>query len=651
MKRLQLPLLAKLVLALVLMGALPLGITLLQLRTQGDVLLDQVQRTHIVASGAAAERAAATVAGLRTLAETLAGHPAVVADAKSTAAQQLLRGTLQARSEVGAVGVYNDAGEAVILARRPGLEGDLPEVDGLSETLLSLLRGESGRPWLRLRQVLNGAEGHVVLLAQADGLAAAVGNQRLDTEATLVLAGRAEGVLLGGAPSDLELFPEELLEQAWSDKMASGARRYERRDADGGQGDLVTAFAQVEGTPWAVLSRQPAQAAQAAEERMRTVTWQAAALALGLTVLLAAGGFFTVVAPIRRLAAAQAKLVGGRVGGGSEIAQLESSFKLLQKRIRDSEDLGEIFLGRYQVTDLVGSGAMGSVFRGWDDKLRRPVALKTVHLDAETVDHGKLLAGLRDEAAITARIHQPNIVTVYDIEEQGTSAFIAMEFVDGVNLQKLLHVRRRLSEGEAIAIGAGVARGLAAAHAAGLVHHDVKPANILLGHDSSIKLTDFGVSQLISAATHARDTICGTPGYLAPECFEGGEYTPSSDLWAFGVVLYECIVGYNPFRGRQLRLSVARTMTVEPEPLAENHPSVPQSFSDLVVSLLEKDPEKRPNDAQRIAEQLEALAEDHGFTWRAELADVKTGSPPKRPKLDRDLGSSAPTQLVTIKDR
>jgi eukaryotic-like serine/threonine-protein kinase len=377
-------------------------------------------------------------------------------------------------------------------------------------------------------------------------------------------------------------------------------------------------------------------------------------LALVMTLALSAAGFWTVIRPLRRLSEAQMALAGEPTGqrAGSEIQQLEASFDLLRQRIRDSQELGQIFLGRYQVVGLIGSGAMGSVFRGWDDKLQRNVALKTVHLDTQEVDRQKLLDNLRNEAAVAARIHQANIVTVYDIEDRGSTAFIAMEYVEGINLQHLLQKRRYLPPREAILIGAEIARGLATAHDHFLVHHDVKPANILLGLDGAIKLTDFGVSQSLTSASQNKDVICGTPGYLAPECFGGEDYTPASDLWALGAVLWEMVAGSHPFRSRNLHGTVSRTLTFEPANLAELVPGTPEDFSALVQSLLEKDPDRRPADAHDVAEQLEAMVRKQGLVWVADFDDALPKEAAEKAGADgKQIFEAAPTQLVSRSTR
>ncbi|MEM7357324.1 MAG: response regulator, partial [Acidobacteriota bacterium] len=162
---------------------------------------------------------------------------------------------------------------------------------------------------------------------------------------------------------------------------------------------------------------------------------------------------------------------------------------------------GEVTLmGRYQVLEVIGQGAMGVVYRGWDPRLRRPVALKTLRFDHPGEQDRKLnISRLLAEAITVARFSDPNIVAVYDVGEGPDSAFIAMELVDGASLDSVLSRQAKLPVDQVIALGIAISRGLAAAHAQGVVHRDVKPGNVLLGRDRSIKVTDFGVALMMSS--------------------------------------------------------------------------------------------------------------------------------------------------------
>lgn len=656
-KLLHLPLLARLVLALVLVGVVPTGVGLYQLRTQKDTLLEQVQRTHIVAATSSAARVDAVLRPWLDLAQTLAAHPTLTSAPKSPESQSLLAGLLETRPEIAVLGLFDGEGVNVLMARRKGMAQELPEeqvsgASGADESTdagprTELIRGMESN-WLRtvvdLRTADDDVPGRLVLVTSAEALEPAVQATELGNQAFLVLARRQGGVLVGGADA-LASFPLQAVEAAASGKVSSGCSVY--RDEQSGDGqDLVVAHAAVLGAPWFVMSRQPATVAEEAKLRLERAAWLSGLMAVALTLVLAAVAWSTVIRPIRRLADAQRKLVGTD-GTGSEIADLEQTFELLRQRIHEKEDLGQVFIGRYQVTDLVGSGAMGSVFRGWDEKLRRPVALKTVHIDAEAVDQRKLLQNLRDEAAITARIHQPNIVTVYDIEEQGSVAFLAMEYVEGADLQTLLDRRVALEVHEVIPLAAHIARGLSVAHEHGLVHHDIKPGNILLGSQGEVKLTDFGVSQLISASTKIKDVICGTPGYLAPECFEGGEYGPEADLWAFGVVLYQCLTGRQPFRGRDLRATVSQTMRYEPDRLDLLFPGIEPDFAELVHQLMDKEPDARPESAAVVSKMLDELTHVLGLQWKPDPSELtQRERPRKRTTIQEGATQLFSTQIV-----
>ncbi|MEM9555116.1 MAG: protein kinase [Acidobacteriota bacterium] len=629
-------LLARLVLALLLVGLLPLGVTWLQLQHQQDALVEQVQRTHSVAAATAAARAATVASRATELADSLAAHPAL-ADPASTAAQELLRGSLQARDDVLAVGLFGAVGETLVQARREPVDAAFASILAADDDLLVLDRpstaGSSSGHLLATRRGL--AQGRTLaLVTTGNELADVLEPIQLGEEAHALLVSDSLEVLAAGSAADtgtdaqrLAGLPTDLLEQARSGRVGSGVRVV--RGAEGSAQDLVVAFARVDEAPWFVLSTQPPRVAEVARARFLAAGQQAALLAGALTAVLALLAWLTVVQPLQRLAAAQRELVGEVEG--DEIHQLERSFALLRQRVHEQNDLGEVFLGRYQVAGLVGSGAMGSVFRGWDDKLARPVALKTIHLDAAAIDAGRLADSLRQEAAMTARMSQPNIVTIYDIEEQGNSAFIAMELVDGINLRSLLRARHRLHPDQAAPLLLELARGLATAHKHDLVHHDVKPANVLLGRDGAVKLTDFGISQTISSATRSEQVICGTPGYIAPEVLEGGDYGPAADLWALGVIGYECIVGENPFRGPDLAATVMRTMTLGPPNPLRTVPETEERLARLLQQMMALEPGERPSSSDLVVEALDTLCAERSLRWRAELDIELQGEAPSPP--------------------
>lgn len=606
------PLLLTVVATLTVTALVPLAIAFLQLRTNADALLEQVQRTHMVAASSSAARVEAYLGFFDTLTEGVASNPAVARDPKSPAVTALLSGILQANGQVAAVGLYSDSAEKVVLIQRTDLKVEIAEVHLPDDPRpVALVPGKS-RSWLRLRRDLP-EQGFLITIADPEPFDAMMQSAEMGRESQQILASRQGDILAGARGASLDSFPPAIVERAKSGKIGAESGRYANLQGE----DSIVGFSPVANAPWFVLSRQSAQVAEVAAQRMRRASRQAAAVGVLLTLLLSSAAYVTLIRPLRRLIEAQRHLVGDdALGGGSEIRQLEEAFKILQERVQNSEDLGEVFLGRYKVNEMVGSGAMGSVFRAWDPKLRRDVALKTVRVSAEDFDREKLVRSLLEEASISARFHHPNIVTTYDVADAGKTAYIAMEFVQGISLDAYLWDRVTLTPAEAIPIGLAIARALEVAHASDLVHHDVKPGNILLGFDTSIKVTDFGISQLISSAAIAEDVVCGTPGYLAPEALQGEGYGPSSDLFALGIIFYEALTGKHPFFGRNLRQTVINTIVEEQDPLGDIRSDLPAELITLVDELLAKDPKDRPADASQVVQRLEALQAKLGIQWQ-----------------------------------
>lgn len=229
---------------------------------------------------------------------------------------------------------------------------------------------------------------------------------------------------------------------------------------------------------------------------------------------------------------------------------------------------------------------------------------------------------LLQEAVTVARFSHPKIVMVYDVRETPELAFIAMEYVDGINLADYLDDRRKLVVEGVAALGIGIAAGLGAAHEHQIVHRDVKPGNVLLGLDGSIKVTDFGVAYLVSSLVREDGKLFGTPGFMAPEALLYEGYSGVSDLFSLGVILYQCLTGQRPFGGRTLHQRMMSTVTDEVVPLREILPEIPPAMEELILGLLERDREKRIGSAQEVVQRLSGL----GLAdrpWRPDLRQVK----------------------------
>lgn len=282
----------------------------------------------------------------------------------------------------------------------------------------------------------------------------------------------------------------------------------------------------------------------------------------------------------------------------------------LERTLNSRKVVGQVFLGRYHALEVIGEGAMGLVFRGWDPRLKRPVALKTLRLDRILDDKHRheRASQLLNEAVTVARFSHPNIVAVYDVESSPDLTFLALELVEGASLATYLDTLGPLSVENTLTLALGVARALMAAHRNGVVHHDVKPGNVLLGSDGSVKVTDFGVAQVVSSLVEGEGRVFGTAGYLPPEALAGHGYDERGDLFAFGTVVYECLSGLQAFGAGSVHQRVRRTMLENPHPIADLCPHVPGELSELLDRLLEKDPKDRPASADDLVAELESIA-------------------------------------------
>jgi hypothetical protein len=264
---------------------------------------------------------------------------------------------------------------------------------------------------------------------------------------------------------------------------------------------------------------------------------------------------------------------------------------------------GMVLGGRYELAKQIGSGGYCEVWRATDTVFSRPLAVKLLYPGyAAKAD---VLARFRAEARHAGALSHPNITRVYDHREpaDGQPPYVVMELVDGPSLEDVL-ARGPLDARRTMDIIAQAAAGLQAAHAAGLIHRDIKPANLLLARGGTVKITDFGIAHAVgSAAVTPSGEIMGTPGYHAPEQVAGEQVTPASDLYALGVVAYECLVGAPPFAGSAVEMAVAH----RDRPLPLLPPPVPADVSAFVAELTAKDPARRPGSAAEVARRAGQL--------------------------------------------
>ncbi|HXA19965.1 MAG TPA: serine/threonine-protein kinase [Thermoanaerobaculia bacterium] len=273
----------------------------------------------------------------------------------------------------------------------------------------------------------------------------------------------------------------------------------------------------------------------------------------------------------------------------------------------------QVKLGRYEIVRELGKGAMGIVYLAKDPLIGRLVALKTIRPSAHADDEDtrEFQARFVREAQAAGILNHPAIVTVHDIgqDEPSGMSFIAMEYVEGQNLKEMLAQGRPLSFEQAADIIAQVAEGLDFAHAKGIVHRDVKPANIILLEGNRAKITDFGIAKITSGVANLTTTgqFLGTPNYMAPEQIKGTPVDGRSDIFSLGICLYECLTHRKPFGGDSLT-SISYKIVHEPfPPLQEINPTIPEGYGVVVSQCLEKDPSKRYQRGKDVANALRAV--------------------------------------------
>ena len=293
-------------------------------------------------------------------------------------------------------------------------------------------------------------------------------------------------------------------------------------------------------------------------------------------------------------------------------------------------------ISHYRILDLIGTGGMGEVYLAQDLKLGRKVALKL--LPADFTKDDLRMYRFRQEARAASLLNHPNILTIHEIGEVDDRHFMATEFIDGENLRQLSK-RSRLRPTEAITIAVQVVEALAAAHEAGIVHRDIKPENIMLRPDGYVKVLDFGLAKLAEQPSPSADAqastsdrvdtqpglIMGTVNYMSPEQTRGQEIDARSDIFSFGIVIYEMIAGHAPFEGGTTSDLIASILKDEPSPLAHYAPGVMPELQRIVSKALSKDKAERYQTAGDLLVDLRNLRQGLEIQSQVEEAAARTG--------------------------
>jgi TolB-like protein/tRNA A-37 threonylcarbamoyl transferase component Bud32/Tfp pilus assembly protein PilF len=264
-------------------------------------------------------------------------------------------------------------------------------------------------------------------------------------------------------------------------------------------------------------------------------------------------------------------------------------------------------ISHYKILEKLGSGGMGTVYKARDTKLERFVALKFLpaHLSQAEEEKKRFI----HEAKTASALDHPNICTIYEINEtEDEQLYIVMACYEGESLKDKIE-RGPLPVEEAISIAMQIARGLEKAHSKKIVHRDIKPANILITTDDQVKIVDFGLAKLAGRTVLTKEgTTLGTVAYMSPEQTQGSDVDERTDVWAFGVILYEMLTGKRPFTGDYEQAVIYSIINQEPEPVTELRPEVPPSLGQIVERALEKEPEKRYQKVEELLADLESIS-------------------------------------------
>jgi serine/threonine protein kinase len=288
-------------------------------------------------------------------------------------------------------------------------------------------------------------------------------------------------------------------------------------------------------------------------------------------------------------------------------------------------------LGKYEIIRTLGQGAMGEVYLANHPTIGREVAIKTILPSASRGEDAE--DRFRREALAAGNLNHPNLVTIYDFDKDGAVLYLVMEFVKGDDLEDLI-AQRAMSQSQCLEVLAQICDGLSYAHRSGIIHRDIKPSNVRVVRDGKrilAKVMDFGIARIEDSGMTATGIVMGTVSYMAPEYIQSGKATALCDLWAVGVMLYECLSGRKPFQADNTTTILFKIVSETPQPV---DPGVIQGVSPnvhaVLAKALAKDPEQRFQSADEFAKALRACKDP---TWMGSIEDAMSKV------FDRHLGN------------
>jgi len=319
-------------------------------------------------------------------------------------------------------------------------------------------------------------------------------------------------------------------------------------------------------------------------------------------------------------------------------------------------------LGRYVIVEEIGQGAMGVVYKAVDPLIDRTVAIKTINLDLSKEELENFEKRFQREVQSAGKLNHPNIVTVYDVGRTEGVAYMAMEFLEGKELREILDSGVVLPIEKIAHIASQVAEGLGFAHERGIVHRDVKPANVMVMKNGLVKITDFGIAQMSSASRTMSGMVMGSPKYMSPEQVVGQAVDGRSDIFSLAVVLYEMLTGKAPFSGDNISAIMYQILNDDPIPPKALNQSIPDSINYIVLKALAKHPDKRYQNAKDMARDLkryktmevpaggENAPATERMERRAKPRDSAGDATQIMPSMIFEEGKGAPTRTAVTHD-
>jgi serine/threonine-protein kinase len=313
---------------------------------------------------------------------------------------------------------------------------------------------------------------------------------------------------------------------------------------------------------------------------------------------------------------------------------------------------GTLLAGRYEIQGLLGAGALGRVYRALDRSLNEIVAVKVLH--PETTRSTEITQRFRNEIKLARRVRHVNVCAIHEYGEEGPLQYVAMELVDGADLQRNLREKGPLPPAELFEVALQVVRGLAAIHDAGVIHRDLKTSNIVRDRAGAVRLLDFGIAKRRTPtgtlALTGIERVVGTPEYMSPEQIRGDDLDPRSDIYSFGVVLFELSTGTLPFEGKTPLDTMLRQVSEPPPLYGDRAARIPAALIPVLRRVLAKDPGSRPGSARELEAELlfawGASSPDSSSNLLAEPADLAdSSSPAPRPPTPPVLPAPLPPPL------